>query len=383
VSFTRLNGQSLVYPPKFWADSTVTTYNHTLNAANEIVHFVGQIMIEGGPDAGSKTVSAAGGGKILWRTNTVIAFSNASTNLRIGLQDLDVTSQPAHGDHTFDVYADLVGGTDSLVSNDDYETAMESGTKTLSHGDFVAVAFEFTSHGGSDYVSILSMGDVFHDDTTPGLPGVWLDDGSPAVANGVPCCAIQFDDGTLGWISGGAIMSFGITSSFAVNTSGADEYGNLITPEFDIIVSGVTFSALVQADLEICLYSDPLGTPTLLEALSVDESGTMINGSEWNLLFASEHTLRAGQSYGITMRPTTTTSSTLYGRSIETGSLSSYLKVQGMSDETYHAIKRLDNSGAFSVAGYGGSDKNVRYCMIFNVCGLRTRKGIATAAIGL
>jgi hypothetical protein len=371
----------MVFPRKFWTNGTTSSTGSAINAANEAVHFVGQIMIEGGTAAGSKTLSAAGGGKILWRSQTVIAFSNAGTNLRIGLQDLDVTSQPAHGDGTFDVYADLVGGTDTIAGNDDFETAMESGTKSLSQGDFVAVAFEFTSHGGSDYITILSEYNIFNADTVNGLPGVWHDDGTPSTANGVPCCAIQFDDGTLGWIAGGTIAPFGISTSYNVNTSGADEFGNLLTPPFDMVVSGVTFSALIQDDLEICLYEDPLGTPTLLEAISVDASGTISIGAEWVLVFSSEHTLYAGKSYGITMRPTTTTTSYLYGSSIETGSLSAYMKVLGLTDTAFHSIERLNNTGAFSVSG--GGDERVRYFMIFNVCAIRTRKGIATAAIGL
>jgi len=36
-------------------------------------------------------------------------------------------------DGTFDVYADLVGGTDTITGSADQLTAMETGTKTITH----------------------------------------------------------------------------------------------------------------------------------------------------------------------------------------------------------------------------------------------------------
>lgn len=380
MSFVRLAGAGIMYPRPMWSGSTIQVAGSSINAANEKVHFVGQVMITGGDDAGSKTLSAAGGGHIMWRSNSVIAFSDAGTNFRIGLQDADVTSSPVHGDDTFDVYADLVGGTDTVSSNTTYETVMETGSKTLSNGDLIVVAFEFTSRGGSDWVGVSSMYNAWNADTVQVLPGVWHDDGTPSTANGLPICAIEFDDGTLGWINGGVTTTVGITESYNVNTSGADEYGNLITPEFDIVVSGVIMSCLVSGDAEVCLYSDPLGSPTLLEAITIDATGMISSGSELSLMFSSEHTLRAGESYGITYRPTTTTNNSLYGLGVTDGK---YWPAMGMDADKYHGIERLNNSGAFSISGFSVGDKDRRFFMTLRVCAIRTRKGIATAAIGL
>ena len=71
------------------------------------------------------------------------AFSNGSTNLRIGLQD--VTPATGFEDGTFDVYADLVGGTDTIAEDVILATPMESGTKTVTHGDLLAIAIEMTA----------------------------------------------------------------------------------------------------------------------------------------------------------------------------------------------------------------------------------------------
>lgn len=369
-----------MYPRPMWSGSTIQVTGSSINAANEKVHFVGQIMIDGGDDAGSKTLSGAGGGHIMWRSNSVLGFSNAGTNFRIGLQDADVSSSPVHGDDTFDVYADLVGGTDTIASNTTYETVMESGTKTLSNGDLVVVAFEMTTHGGSDWVGISSMINAWNSDSVQVMPGVWHDDGTPATANGLPICAIQFDDGTLGWINGGLTTTVSVTETYNVNTSGADEYGNLITPELDIVVSGAILSCLVSGDAEVCLYSDPLGSPALLEAITIDATGMISSGSELSLMFSSEHTLRAGESYGITYRPTTATSNTLYGLGVTDGK---YWPAMGMDADKYHGIERLNNSGAFSISGFSVGDKDRRFFITLRICGLRTKNGIATAAIGI
>ncbi len=100
--------------------------NATMDGAGESQAFIGKVFLEAG--TGSKTISSAGG-KIRWRSGTV-TFANAGTNFRIGIQDVASTGLE---DGTFDVYADLVGGTDTITGSADQLTAMETGTKTISH----------------------------------------------------------------------------------------------------------------------------------------------------------------------------------------------------------------------------------------------------------
>jgi hypothetical protein len=370
-----------MYPRIHWATNGLSFATNQINASTEAVHFVGHLILEGGSDSGSKTISTSGPGNVFWRAGTVIAFADAGTNFRIGLQDPDVTASPVHGDGTFDVYADLVGGTDTVTGNTAYETAMETGTKTLDHGDLICVAFEFTARGGSDSVAISTGNNIWDTDSTGILPGAWFDDGTPAATGGKPIVAIEFDDGSIGWLADGSTVTQVSSEAYHVDTSVADEFGNLIKPEMDILVSGVNFSAIINGDAEICLYSDPLGTPSLLEAVTVDATGIMSSANTASAVFTSEHLLRTGQSYGYTLRPTTTTSNTLYGSGSDASG--KYWAGMGLTADAHHAIERINNSGAFTVSGLSGTDKDRRFHMALRVRGIRTRIGNATPVIGI
>src|SRR3990172_6421351 len=127
------------------------TSSGTLDAAGEKIVFIGRMYLEGGP--GSKTISSAGG-KIDWRTSAV-TWATPGSALRVGIADVDLTKgPPGRDDGTFDVRKDLVQGTDSLASNTWVSTAMDTGTKTIAHGDLVAIVFELTATLGVDSVQV-------------------------------------------------------------------------------------------------------------------------------------------------------------------------------------------------------------------------------------
>src|SRR5512146_744096 len=113
-----------------------------LNAAGYKTAFIGNVYISGRP-VGAKTISAAGGGSISFTpgTNT---FADAGTNLRVGIQDADTSNSPVVPDGTHDVYADLVPGSVTLTGGTWYEADMSSGTKSITHGQEIAIVFEMT-----------------------------------------------------------------------------------------------------------------------------------------------------------------------------------------------------------------------------------------------
>lgn len=342
-------------------ESATGTFNvnaTTLDAATEALHYSGQVYLEAG--SGSKTISSAGG-KIHWRTAGTITFANASTNLRIGLQDLSTTTAPTQGDGTHDVYADLVGGTDTLAGSTAYATAMETGTKTLAHGDKVAIVWEMTARGGTDSVQVTyatggQLADVNFPTTASYLASTW------AKVNGTPLAMLEFDDGTYGMIFGGLMASTtGASQAFASNTGTADEYGNTFSFPFPVVVDGFWAMATPSsnaADFEVCLYSDPLGTPTLIEAVTVDATqiGTT-SVRNLSFMFASPRTFNQNTVYGLTVRPTTTTNVGVYYHDAPVGGM----KMAALSTNCY-AIRRLDNAGAFSDWN-GGTAKTRRMTM--------------------
>lgn len=348
----------------------------TLDAATEALHYCGQVYLEGG--SGSKTISSAGG-KIHWRTASTITFANAGTTLRVGMQDVSTTTAPTQGDGTHDVYADLVGGTDTIAGSTAYATAMESGSKTISHGDKVAIVWEMTARGGTDSVQVThstdgQLSDVNFPTLTSYLASTW------AKVNGMPLALIEFDDGTYGVIFGGQMQTTGAGTnvSFSVNTATADEYGNIFSFPFPVVVDGfwaMAVPASNAADFEVCLYSDPLGTPSLIEAVAVDatQSGTVASMRNIALMFSSPRTLAQNTTYALTVRPTTTTSVTVQHFDMSVGAIN----MSALGQNCY-AVRRLDNTGAFSDYN-GGTAKTRRVAMGFAVRAFEDAWGEARA----
>jgi hypothetical protein len=319
--------------------------NMTMNAVNEAVHFCGQAFLPG--RTGSKTLSAGGGGSI-WFLPGTVTFANGSTNLRIGLQDLDATGLPMRGDGTFDVYADLVGGTDTITTTTWRQTVMESGTKTVAHGDKISIALELTTYGGADSVIVrgLSTGIL----TFPGSTLVTA--GPTYTADSVtPSALIQFDDGTFGWIDGSFITSTGaMFTNTSVNsgTGTADEWGNIFRVPFPCTAEAL-FAAVavtvVGADYELILYSDPLGTPTVVEAISVvgDHIQTATSRLQ-EFILTTPRPLAANTDYVVAARPTTANSITYTHFDVSTAA---HMIAHPFGTDC-NLVKRLDNAGAFT-----------------------------------
>jgi hypothetical protein len=315
-----------------------------MDAANEGIFVVGQVSLEGGPSAGSKTISSSGGG-IVWRPSSTITFANASTNLRLGLQDLNAADYD--GDGIWDVHADLVGGTDTITSGAMTTTNMETGTKTLSHGDFIAAGIQMTSRGGTDSVSTLYATTASSDTTpSPGVVSVSTSSTWTSIS-GFPFVGIIFDDGTKGYFHRSLVLDAASSVSVNINTATADEYGNLIIPDVDVAVTGadVCITGVTSSEPEINLYSDPLGTPTLLESVSISRP-TLAHTGHVSVMFSQEHRLKAGTEYALTVRPTTANNMSIHYNQVDAET--SHWDFTGVPAETCYAVRRLNNTGAFS-----------------------------------
>lgn len=336
------NGIGLpVFPLRNMPDYDVLTGSLTLGAANDIVTVVGRIMLEGGYAGGTKTLSAAGGGQLFFRPTSSV-FSNAGTTLRAGLQDVN---SAGNQDGTYDVYADLVGGTDAIPSSAAiFSTPMEVGSKTVTHGDYLAVCFEFISRGGSDQVAIqgLSSSSQATPDQIPYAIRNTLRD------RVVPYVCLVFDDGTVGWFSTAA---YGIiaTTSFNITSTGADEIGSVFKLPFSCKVQEVYASMSAtnsSADFDFVLYADPLGSPS--EIIAANFSAAKVYNSATRGLYALFDTLASLEQnveYGLVLRPNNSNNI-----GIETVSFGSaaVLKHQTMLGADWSYISRLNASGPFT-----------------------------------
>jgi hypothetical protein len=319
MAATTLTGTGIWVPDFPAAGAQINqSQNVTVDAANEACQFIGYVALEG--RTGSKTISAAGGGIIHWSTGVTATFANGSTNLRIGIQDV-TTGVPARGDGTFDVYADLVGGTDTISSNAWMSTAMETGTKDITHGQLVCVALTMTARGGADSIHVRNSLQAVQTTTTfaSHFPQVVAVTSGPTYTSqaGVPICLIEFDDGTYGFIDGGVVLTpTGNTTLYtltAINTGTTpDEYALIFQLPFPATVdalSCVVTPSTTAADLELILYSDPEGTPAAIETLAIDANQVAQAATARNVVvpLATPRDLSANTKYAVALRPTTAT----------------------------------------------------------------------------
>ena len=283
----------------------------TLNATGESGGIVGSIQVEGG--SGSKTISAAGGGAIIWFAGTV-TMADAGSTLRVGIQDVNAANGLEDG--TFDVYAEFTGGGTIPTANDFNASAMTSGTKTLTQGDTVAIVVELVSRGGSDSVNVSRVATrAISGINTMGLPYGTNDLGTLSVSNASGIYAvIKFDDGTIGWIQGTAavIPLFSVPQAFDSGST-PDEYIGTFVPAWPMQICGfgAALSGIASGDtFEAILYEDPYGTPNALVTLTPDTDivGGAGTTESFHVFPCTKTSLAAGTTYGVAIRPTTANS---------------------------------------------------------------------------
>lgn len=378
-------GPPIELPPMLLKGSTSLGNQPVLmDAASEQVHMVGEIILQGGPGS-SKLISSAGG-KIHWRTGAA-TWATAGSTVRVGIQDVSTATSPAQGVGTFDVYADLVQGVDSIAANTAQATAMVTGSKTLTHGQLIAVAWNMSTRNGADLVNVQtntpSYGSPAYDS-----PVVML--GTPTFVrqSGAPCFIIEFDDGTIGWfITSACLLGGQGTVAFNVSTALFDEYGNLFSVPFPVRALGITSNINIgtaAADFELCLYSDPLNVGagvTLIDKVVVDATqlGVASGTGVCAKAFTNSNILKPGVTYAISIRPTTANSITTSWQDV---SMASHWMAMGLSADQCYSVRRLDNTGAFSDYN-GGTAQTRRLNLSLLVDQFNDQAGSANYLIGI
>lgn len=235
----------------------------TLDAVGEKCVMWGNIFIDGRPSA-AKTLSNAGG-KIHWKAGNG-TWSNASTVARVGIQDIDAASGPPPvGDGSYDVRADL-DQPSFTVDNNFVSAAMTTGSKSITHGDKLAVVIEMTARGGSDSVLVAGFRNG------RGWPGMSAPPNTSAAVSS-PNIIFEFDDGTLGWFFGSVGgISVGNSSESWQDSTNPDERGNLLRVpwncEIDALVTSIAGNTSAS-DGRLAIYATPLGTPTELRGVNL------------------------------------------------------------------------------------------------------------------
>lgn len=292
----------------------------TLNTATQKTHMYGRMYIQG--RATNKTLSQAGGGTITFVTIATTTFANAGTTLDVGLQDTNATGAPTRPDGTFDVKRTLTGGTDTLTNGGFNTYAMDTGSKTLSHGDLISLVFDLTARGGADSINIGACDNfgMFGETNSnqqhfPGANsftgGAWSSSSST-----VPVALITFDDGTLGFFDQSTFAGILGSESYSDSTN-PDERGLIFQVPFPCQVDAFKaylLSMRSASDFTFTIYADPLGTPTSIG--SVSGTGAQMNtvnfGNGWvGLPLTTPVTLAANTDYCAALRVTSASASDL------------------------------------------------------------------------
>jgi len=298
LSFNNNKG-TLISPISNFPTSTPSATNSTLNATGHSVTLIGKVIFSEG--SGTKTISSAGG-HIYFPLGTT-TFAAVGSTIRVGVQDVAATGLE---DTTFDVYADLAAGTDLLTSNVVAKIAMETGSKNITNGDIVAFSMEFTNRVNPDSVVITRRSAI---GTWPALmPYLTQDTGAgiAKVTTQPPQIAIQFDDGTIGYMSDLIPTN---TSAVTLTIGVGAESGLIFTLPINAELTAV-FSLLgvaSNADFNAILYSDPLGTPIIEDTVAIDASFTTgtTSLSTFHIDFPNS-TLLKDTPYAIVLAPTVT-----------------------------------------------------------------------------
>jgi hypothetical protein len=289
-----------------YASGLIGGTNITLDATGEECAMVGRVYIDG--RATGKTIDTTGSSAIQFRTSTV-TFANGGSTFEVGIQDVATGAGPAaRGDGSFDVKATLTGGGGGLTTTAWNTIVPTTGTKTLNHGDLIAVVFSMTARAGADSV-LITVGSA----NANAEPLVNENVGGAGYLNTstkLPNVILRFSDGTLGTIDFSHPASTYTIESFQDSTN-PDERGQIFQVPWDCKVDAL-FTSLSNTDAgtdyTISLYSDPTGTPSSLASVTV--LGEQIGGSTSSrprfFTLPSEASLTADTDYCVAIRATGT-----------------------------------------------------------------------------
>lgn len=322
----------------------------TLDATNEACIMYGYIVTS---DGSSHTIDTTGSSSLQWRSGGV-TFANAGTTVRIGLAAIDTAvGPPARASNTtnvinFDVYRDDVGGGGGITANAWQTDAPTNGTKTVANGDLICFAIQMTARGGADSV-VVGVGSQPPNGTH--YPFVTnFTGGSYAAAVVLPNAIIAFSDGAYGWFFLSDVFSTLSARTYNVDTATTDEYGQLYQFPFPVRISGIVTHLDPDANCELILYSDPLGSPVAQRTITIDaNTPAAASGRKLFASFSTVYDLAANTPIVVSMRPTTTTNCSIY------------YKTFGHADhritEPYgtsgYGVGRIGNSGAFAQQNSG------------------------------
>lgn len=345
-----VSGQTQFSPgiPSLWTLNGLSA-QQTVDAAGEASGVIGTLALKAG--TGTKTCSAAGTCHIITYFLST-TFVTASSEVRVGLEDVASTGL---GDTTQDVFGAKVAGTNTLPDAEYVDWDMTSGTKTVSHGDRLAITLRMPVRAGADTMEVGKF-----------IPGLMSSSANTAT-NSRPYgqsntsksqemlyALIVFDDGTTGWIRGQWLVVNRPVTQIAINTGTTpDEVVGGFTVPSPILICGLQVmvdDVGTADDYEVNLYGDPFGTISNILINPVDaESDTLTSASVTvTTITITPLQLTTSQTggYGIGLRPTTANNISASYEDLGSGFQILKQNIPFFSNVKYG--ERVNNTGAFT-----------------------------------
>lgn len=276
-----------------------------LDAALEAAIYVGHVVTS---DGLPHTIDTSGLSRLGW-LNASGTFVNAGTTLKVGLAAVHASAgPPARADHsanaiTFAVSKTIPGNSGGLSTNAWNNHIPDAGSLTIASGDLLAFAIQMTARGGADVVRVQpsAASSALHRPAVTSFVG-----GSYAALAALPNTIIKFADGAYGYFHGSDVLSL-LDNVVFDSASSPSEYGQLFQFPFPVTVCGVWGWAPVTANLDLVLYSDPLGTPVAERTCTIDVNQVQTTAvRKFFTLFSSPYTVPRNTPFVVAFKPGTT-----------------------------------------------------------------------------
>lgn len=323
------NKLGLVVTPFSYHPVASSLLTNTMNAAGESTGMIGNCLLSTGSGT-SKTISSAGGK--IWVYLGAVTWATVGSTLRVGIQDINAATGLEDG--AWDVFDDLVQGTDAISANAILEVTMSSGTKTITHGDMIAVVIELTVRNGADSIVANRTTLVVN------LPYTSTDTGALAKsASAGPIAAIMFDDGTTLGHMGDWTLPFILTTQNVAQNTTPDEYALVFEVPFECTINGLFFkvgSVNATDNATVHLIEDPFSADSNLVTVTLDPllQGQTSIAAGYTMVEIAETVIQANVQYAVSYRPTNNNA-----RNISTCTIPNAILLKGLSCELLGATR--------------------------------------------
>lgn len=239
-----------------------------------------------------------------------IGSITTAQDLRISFQDVSATD--GNPDGTEDQSVVLASG--SLVANGWNTTGTI--TRAVTRGDLLAVVIQADSGTPSLQITVpqyYATGDSIEFPYAMGFTTAW-----GTKLGRVGSLSLQYDDNSYAPIDGFAYPYSDLTTIGYNTTSTFDEYGVLFQLPFGGKVNGAWMLSDIDGDAQVLLYDSDGTTVMATATLDKDQDA---NGGRHYVTFPSEVVVLANTSYRLVLKPTTTTTLTLFYFAVNSAAL--------------------------------------------------------------